>query len=134
MSNPIQPFASNENGLIKNPKELLVIAEQKVGQLENRIRELEEQAKAGVETIDKLKWQTAQLRIGVTALATHFKQSPEEVKVIYDKYVTEQDEHYKKLADEAKAKIMQDLKDGKVPDLKVVDRATGEVVEFPKGE
>jgi hypothetical protein len=140
MENAPQSFASNENGLIKNPKELLVIAEQNVGQLENRVRELEAQAKMGGETIDRMKWQTAQLRIGVTALAKHFNQTPEQVKAIFDKYVEEQDAIYKKMADDAKAKIMQDLKDGKVPDLKIVDRQTGEaapladIAQFPKGE
>ncbi len=127
---PIQPFASNENGLIKNPRELLQIADQKVGQLENRIRAFEEEAKAGAETIDKLKWQNAQLRIGVTSLAVHFNQTPDDVKKIYDAYCEKQNAEVARLSDEAKQKFMDDLKAGKVPEFKAVERDSGKVEEF----
>lgn len=134
MTEPIQPFASNENGLIKNPKELLVIAEQKVGQLENRVRELEGEAKIGGETIEKMKWQNAQLRIGITSLAVHFNQTPEQVKAIYDAYCEEQNAAVEKLSLEAKQKFMDALKAGKVPEFKAMSRSDGEVVDFKKGE
>lgn len=129
---PIQPFASNENGLIKNPRELLIIAEQKIGQLENRIRAMEEEAKAGVETIDRMKWQNAQLRIGVTSLAVHFNQTPDQVKEIYNKYCDAQNEEVNKLSAEAKQKFMDDLKAGKVPDFKAMNREDGKVEEFKR--
>lgn len=124
-------LASSENGLIKTPKDLLIAAEKKIGELQNQIRGMEEEAKQGAETIDKLKWQTAQLRIAVTAMGEHFKCPPDEFKKIYDAYCDKQNAEVQKLAEEAKAKFMQDLKDGKVPEFKAVDRQTGEVVEPP---
>ncbi len=128
------PLASNENGIIKTPKELLIAAERKVGELENKIRQMDEEAKQGVETIEKLKWQNAQLRIGVTSLAVHFDQTPEQVKAIYDKYCDEQNAEVAKLAEEAKAKYMADLRAGRVPDLKVTDRNTGETIPLKQQE
>jgi hypothetical protein len=123
-----QILASSENGIIKTPKDLLIAAEKKIGELQNQIRTMEDEAKAGVETIDKLKWQTAQLRIAVTAMGEHFNCPPEEFKKIYDAYCDKQNAEVQKLADEAKAKFIQELKDGKVPEFKVMNRETGELV------
>lgn len=93
-----------------------------------------EEATTGGETIEKLKWQNAQLRIGVTSLAVHFNQTPEQVKAIYDKYCDEQNAEVMRLSQEAKQKFMDDLKAGKVPDLKATDRNTGEIIPFKQQE
>lgn len=127
-----QILASSENGIIKTPKELLISAEKKIGELQKRILEMEEEAKQGVETIDRMKWQTAQLRIAVTAMGEHFNCPPEEFKKIYDAYCDKQNAEVAKLAEEAKAKFMQDLKDGKVPEFKATDR-DGKIVDFKSG-
>lgn len=133
MSNDlIQPFASNENGLIKTPRELLIAAEKKIGELENRLRQMDEDAKLGVDTIEKMKWQNAQLRIGVTSLAVHFNQTPAQVKEIYDKYCDAQNAEVAKLSEEAKKQFMEQLKAGKVPDFKAMNREEGKVEEFKR--
>lgn len=127
-------LASGENGLIKSPKDLLVAAEQKIGELNKQILAMQEEAKKGVETIDRLKWQCAQLRIAVTAMGNHFNCPPEQFKKIYDDYCERQNAEVQKLAEEAKAKFLQDLKDGKVPEFKAVDRNSedGKIVDFKK--
>lgn len=115
-NDPILP--SRENGVIKTERQLLVEAEKKIGQMENERR-------LGMEHIEKMKWRIAQLRMGVAALATHFGQTPDQVKVIYDAYCVEQDklqsEAALKATDEAKRKFMEDLAAGKKVDFKVID-------------
>jgi chromosome segregation ATPase len=126
MINEHTPMASGENGLIKTPKQLLIDAEKKIGQLEN-------EARMGAQVIEKLKWQNAQLRIGVTSLAMHAGLTPEQVKEIYDAYCAKQDAELQKSSEEAKKKFMEDLKAGKVPDLTQPPQ-DGNVVEFKKPE
>ena len=111
-------MASGENGLIKSPKQLLVDAEKKIGELENERRK-------HLEQIEVLKWQNAQLRVAVTALGSHFKCPPEEAKVIIDAYIERQEAAYLKATQEAKEKFLQDLKDGKVPQFETVDNHVG---------
>lgn len=112
-------LASRENGVIKTERQLLIEAEQKIGQMEKERR-------LGMEHIEKMKWQIAQLRMGVAALATHFNQTPDQVKVIYDAYCAAEDaklvEEAKKATEEAKKKFVEDLKAGKKVDFKVIDR------------
>lgn len=116
----VNNFGSSENGVIKTEKQLLVEAEKKIGQMENERR-------LGIEHIEKLTWQTAQLRVGVAALATHFEQTPAQVKEIYDAYCAKMDEKAGAEAGlmnaEAKAKFMQDLADGKNIDFTSINRA-----------
>lgn len=112
-------LASRENGVIKTERQLLIEAEQKIGQMEKERR-------LGMEHIEKMKWQIAQLRMGVAALATHFNQTPDQVKVIYDAYCAAEDakmsEAAQKATEEAKKKFVEDLKAGKKVDFKVIDR------------
>ena len=113
-----QDFASREErataGLIKSPKDMLVDAEKKIAALELEKRNL-------WEANEKLKWQNAQLRVGLTALGKHHGHSPEEVKKIYDDYCAEQDKEYQKLAEDAKKQFMADMAAGKVPNLTVLN-------------
>lgn len=125
------PLASRENGIIKTERQLLIEAEQKIGAMENERR-------AGMEHIEKMKWQIAQLRMGVAALATHHGHTPDEVKVIYDAYCVAEDakqsEAALKATQEAKQKFMEDLAAGKTPEgFKVISRETPEA-DAPAGE
>lgn len=125
MTNNLPPennriFASGENGVIKTERQLLIEAEKKIG-------EMEKERRIGIDHIEKMKWQIAQLRMGVASLATHFGQTPEQVKEIYDKYCEEQDkllgDEVRKTTEEAKAKFKADLAAGKVPEgFKVISR------------
>ena len=115
-------FASKEalkGHILKPAADMLVEAEKKIGDLERQIRN-------GTAENEKLKWQCAQLRIGVAALAEHAGHTPEKVKEIFDAYCKEQEAEYNKMAEEAKKKFMQDMKDGKLPDLRVVDGGKAE--------
>lgn len=107
-------LASRENGVIKSEKQLLMEADKKIGEMENERR-------LGIKHIEDLKWLLASARSGVAALATHFNLTPEQVKVIYDDYCKSENEKILKQNEEAKAKFMQDLKDGKKPEFRVVD-------------
>jgi hypothetical protein len=118
-SNP-QNLASRESGIIKTERQLLIEAEKKIGQMENERR-------LGMEHIEKMKWQIAQLRMGVAALATHHGHTPDEVKVIYDAYCAAEDakiaEATKPAVDAAKKKFMEDLAAGKIPEgFEVISR------------
>lgn len=114
------PLASRENGIIKTERQLLIEAEQKIGQMENERR-------LGMEHIEKMKWQIAQLRMGVAALAVHFNQTPDQVKVIYDAYCAAEDAKMSEAAQEhvreAKKKFMEGLAAGKKVDFNAVERA-----------
>ncbi len=118
-SNP-QGLASRESGIVKTERQLLIEAETKIGQMENERR-------LGMEHIEKMKWQIAQLRMGVAALATHFGQTPDQVKVIYDAYCAAEDA---KLSEQgqaevkaAKAEFMRKLAAGEKVDFNAVERA-----------
>lgn len=122
------PLASGENGILKSERQLLIEANQLIGQMtKERI--------AGVEHIEKMKWQIAQLRMGVAALATHFKLTPDEVRVIYDAYCDEQDKaanaDVMKANEEAKAQFVADLKAGKKVEFKIVERENDAAHEQP---
>lgn len=133
METPNPILASPENGIIKSHKELLIDADKKIGELENKIRNMEGEMTGLKDVNEKLRWQNAQLRIGVTAMGNHFNCPPEEFKKIYEAYCAEQDKKYQTLADEAKKKFMDDMRAGKVPE--VVDRATGDnATEFPSAK
>lgn len=101
-------FASGENGIIKTKDQLLVEAEKKIGDMENERRLLHQM-------LDQLKMNNAGLRVAVTALGEHYELTSAAMKAIVDKYQEDYQNQYLKLADDAKAKFMQDLKDGKVP-------------------
>lgn len=102
-------LASGENGIIKTPKQLLIEAEQKIGQMENERR-------LGIQHIEELKWLVASARSGVAALATHFNLTPADVKVIYDKYCEEQNAKILAENEAAKEKFKKELADGKTPE------------------
>lgn len=118
-SNP-QNLASRESGIVKTERQLLIDAEIKIGKMENERR-------LGIEHIEQMKWQIAQLRMGVAALATHFKLTPPEVKVIYDEYCAAEDakvnDEALKATNAAKRKFMEDLAAGKKVDFNAVERA-----------
>jgi len=102
----VTPFASGENGMIKSPKQLLIDAEKKIGEMENERRQ-------NFKAMEILKWQNAQLRVAVTAIASHFNCPPEEAKPIIDAFIERQEASFLKANEEAKAKFIQDVKDGK---------------------
>lgn len=102
----VTPFASGENGIIKSPKDLLIDAEKKIGEMENERRET-------FKAMEILKWQNAQLRVAVTAIGSHFNCPPEDAKVIIDAFIERQEQTFLKANAEAKAKFIQDVKDGK---------------------
>lgn len=106
--------STDQPGLLKTEKQLLIEAEKRIGELEKTLR-------ASQQENEKLKWQAAQLRIGVASLAESAGHTPEKVREIFDAYCQEQDKKYQQLAEEAKAKFVQDLKSGKCPDLRVVE-------------
>lgn len=108
-------LASGENGVIKTHKQMLIEAEQKIGEMENERR-------LGIAHIEELKWLVASARSGVAALATHFGLNPEQVREIYNKYCDEQNAKILEANEKAKAQYIQDLKDGKKPDIQIVDR------------
>lgn len=118
-SNP-QNLASRESGIVKTERQLLIEAETKIGAMENERR-------LGMEHIEKMKWQIAQLRMGVAALATHAKLTPDEVKVIYDAYCAAEDakmsESAQKEVAAAKKKFMEDLAAGKKVEFNASPRA-----------
>jgi hypothetical protein len=107
-------LASGENGIIKTPKQLLIEAEQKIGQMENERR-------LGIEHIQKQNMMIANLRIGLTAVATHFNLTPLQVKEIYDKYCAEHAKDAEGLAVEAKEQFLKSVKEGKPIAFTVVD-------------
>lgn len=107
-------LASRENGVVKSTKQLLIEAEQKIGQMENERRQ-------GMEHIENLKWLLASARSGVAALATHFNLTPDGVKVIYDEYCKKENQKILDANEAAKAKFIQDIKDGKKPEFRVID-------------
>ncbi len=100
-------------GVLKTDKEKLADAY-------NKIAEMEHQAAAGGEAIDKLKWMNAQLRVAITALGEHYELSAEAMHAIVQPYIDKQEVEYKKMVAETKEKFMQDLKDGKVPKFETV--------------
>lgn len=108
------PLASRENGVIRTERQLLIEAEQKIGAMENERR-------LGMEHIEKMKWQIAQLRMGVASLAIHFNLTPDEVKVIYDAYCAAEDA---KLSEQGQAEV----KAAKAEFMRKL--AAGEKVEF----
>jgi len=103
-------FASHENGVIKTERQLLIEAEKKIG-------EMEKERRAGIEHIERQKWQIAQLRMAVAALATNFKLTPDEVKKINDDYIAAQEvaaqDAATKMNEEMKAKFKADIAAGK---------------------
>ena len=107
-------FASGENGVIKTERQLLIEAEKKIG-------EMEKERRAGIEHIERMKWQNAQLRMAVAALATHHGHTPEEVRKINDDYIAAQEskaqDEATKLNEEMKAKFKADIAAGKKVDL-----------------
>jgi hypothetical protein len=119
----INNLGSGENGVIKSQKQLLIEAEQKIGMLENERR-------AGIEHIESLKWLVASARSGVAALATHFKLTPADVKVIYDDYCKRESEKILAENEANKKKFVEDLQAGKKVEFETVDR----IDDQPKGE
>ncbi len=107
-------LASGVNGLIKSQSTLLVEAENKIGQIENEKRGLNEM-------VERLKWQMAYLRVAINALGRHFNLDPEEAKRIVVAYIAEQQAAYEKAPEEEKAKFVQVLKVVKAPEFKVLD-------------
>lgn len=128
----INDFASNENrGILKTEKQLLIEAEQKIGQLENDKRRMAGEVAAAKADKEKLTWQNAQLRVGITALALHYKATNEQVEKIYNDYQKAQEEEFAKLGEEEKKKFFTDLHEGRVPDLRVKPEEQGNVEQFP---
>lgn len=111
---PDEILASNENGVVKSTKQLLIEAEQKIGQMENERR-------LGIQHIEELKWLVASARSGVAALATHFNLTPMQVKEIYDEYCKVQNQKILDDNEAAKKQFVQDLKDGKKPEFKILE-------------
>ena len=111
-------FASGENGVIKTERQLLIEAEKKIGQMEK-------ERTAGIAHIERMKWQNAQLRMAVAALATHHGHTPEEVRKINDDYIAAQEakqqDEATKLNEEMKKKFLKDIADGKKVDLNFRD-------------
>lgn len=111
-------FASSENGVIKTERQLLIEAEKKIGQMENERR-------LGIEHIEKQKWQIAQLRMAVAALATHANLTPDEVKKINDDYIAAQEskaqDEATRMNEEMKAKFKADIAAGKKVDFQFKD-------------
>lgn len=117
MKSNINQFASKEatqGTVLKTERQMLIDAEKKIGELETIIR-------TNAELIEKLKWQCAQLRIGITAMGNHYNCSPQQCKELFDAYVAEQEKALKEQGEEAKKQFMEDLKNGKVPELRVVN-------------
>lgn len=117
----ISNFASPEElkgsgSLIKSHKDLLIDAEKKIASLELENRNL------GNEN-EKLKWQNAQLRTAVTALAEHGKHDNDAVQKIYNDFANEQEAIYNTMVEEAKKQFLEDMKSGKSPDLRTYRRA-----------
>lgn len=117
-------FASGENGVIKTEKQLLIEAEKKIG-------EMEKERIAGMNHIENLKWLLASARSGVAALAIHHGHTPEDVKKIYDEYCERESAKIAEQTAAAKAKFMEDLKAGKVPDS--FQAMSREVPKAPEG-
>lgn len=113
-------FGSNEQGIIKTPQQLLVEANQLIGQMTS-------ERTAGIEHIEKQKWQIAQLRMAVAALAKHHGHTPQDVKKIYDEYCAAEDAKAQDAAsqmnEEMKAKFKADIAAGKKIDFTVIERA-----------
>lgn len=113
-------FASRENGVIKTERQLLIEAEKKIG-------EMEKERRLGIEHIERMKWQNAQLRMAVAALATKHGHTPDDVKAIYEAYVAAEEskaqDEATKLNEEMKAKFKADIAAGKLPEgFKVISR------------
>lgn len=89
----------NGGNLIKSKGQLLKEADKKIAELEKQV--------------DQLCWLVASARSGVAALALHFEQTPEQVKVIYDAYCEKENAKILAQNEEMKKKFVQDLKDGK---------------------
>ncbi len=106
-------------GFIKKSKDqFLREAAAEIAELKAAMRIRDDQARAGYEQIEKMKWQIAQLRLGVTSLATYAGLTPDQVKEIYEKYCAAEDkkinEQLLKETDDAKRKLREDLANGKV--------------------
>lgn len=128
----INNLGSNDRpGLLRSEKILLIEAEKKIGQLENDKRRMAADVAVAQSAKEKLTWQNAQLRVGITSLALHFELRNEEVQKIYDDYQKAQEAEFTKLGEEEKKKFFQDLHEGKVPDL---HKPEGTVEEFPKAQ
>lgn len=98
------------------------------------IERMKMEAEKGMAHIKQQVWQIAQLRMAVTALATHFNQSTEQVKEIYDAFCKKEDERIiaeqQQKIDEAKAKMVEDIKNGKKVEFTAMDLSDGKVTEF----
>lgn len=125
------PLSSNEalkasGSIIKSDRENLVDAEKKIAELELKLRNATVQ-------IDRLKWLSSERLIGVTALAKHFNCPPDEYQKIYKAYCDEQEKEYAKMTEEAKKKILADIRSGMDPQFIVVneDAAKENPVKLP---
>lgn len=109
----------SNGGFIKKSKDqFLREAAAEIGELKAALKMRDEQARVGYETIEKMKWQIAQLRMGVASLATYAGLTPTQVHEIYTKYCEAEDakinEQLLKETDAAKTKLREDLAAGKV--------------------
>lgn len=106
-------------GFIKKSKDqFLREAAAEIAELKAAMRLRDDQARAGYEQIEKMKWQIVQLRMGVASLATYAGLTPDQVKEIYEKYCEAEEakaqEQLLKETEEAKKKLRADLAAGKV--------------------
>lgn len=111
-------YNDRNGGFIKKSKDqFLREAGEEIAMLKATIKRMNEEAEAGGQQIEKMKWQIVQLRMGVAALATHAGHTPDQVKEIYEKYCEAEEAKVKdellKETEEAKRKLREDLAAGK---------------------
>lgn len=93
--------------IVKPIQQLYREAEMRIGELEREKQWLQ----------NRMAW----LLVSVNALGRHFKLEPHECKAIVDKFIEEQEVEMGQQVEVAKQKFSEDLKNGKMPQFRVID-------------